>query len=155
LERQPPEVLQASQRAAAGDHDQPGAAARQQVTDLTLGRGVVQDDQGPALAQQTPQPFGPVFYTGRHSALGHAQRPEQPGGHLGRVGRVVAQAAQVGEEAPVAERAVQDRRRLDRQRGLAGTGRARDQDDRAGLVLRQLAQGRPSARRGDHRCIRP
>jgi hypothetical protein len=143
LEHQPAEVLEAGQRAAAGDHDQAGAPARQQVADLAFGRGVVQDDQGPALAQQTPQPFGPILLTGRYPALGHAQGPEQAGSRLGRAERLIAQAAQVHEEAAVAERAAQDLRRPDRQRGLAGAGRARDQDDRAGLVLGgRLLQGR-------------
>jgi hypothetical protein len=139
LEHQPAEVLQAGQRAAAGDHDQARAAARQQLADLAFGRGVVQDDQGPALAQQTPQPFGPILLTGRYPALGHAQGPEQPGSRFGRAERLIAQAAQVHEEAAVAERVAQDLRRPDRQRRLAGAGRARDQDDRAD---RHLLQGR-------------
>jgi hypothetical protein len=36
LEHQPAEVLQAGQRAAAGDHDQAGAPARQQLADLAF-----------------------------------------------------------------------------------------------------------------------
>ena len=55
----------------------PGLRAGRSSRNLAFGRGVVHDDQGPALAQQTPQPFGPICLTRRYPALGRARGPEQ------------------------------------------------------------------------------
>ncbi len=135
------------QAAAAGDQHQAVRPVGQQRPDLVGVRGVVQHHERAQPGQPLPVEGGaPVEVVGDPLAR-HAEQPEEPVEHGGRVGgrlgQVGVEAAQVDEQHLV-PRAVagQDVTRVDREAGLADPGHALDHGDpgRAAVAVRQCRE---------------
>ncbi len=129
-----------------GDHRaRPGTGGQQ------LGRGprrdrVVQDHQQPPPGAQPAvagePPSGVPGYR-----LPSGQAPQQVGQDLAEGAGPPLRPGQAGEGGPVGEAVPQRVRGPDGQRGLAGPGRARD-DDRRGGALRGAARSQPGGQVG-------
>jgi hypothetical protein len=79
---------QAGHRGAAGDDDRAARAAGQQRADLGHAAGVIQHDQHPPGGEQRPVAGGALRLGLGDGRFGHAEVPQEPREHLGRVQRV-------------------------------------------------------------------
>ncbi|GAA1790145.1 hypothetical protein GCM10009682_10230 [Luedemannella flava] len=126
------------QAVAAGDDDAAGRCAGQQRPDLLHVGGVVEHQQDPPAGEHAAQQRGPFGDVLRHGRRLDAERPEKTAQHLpGRHGPVRPVPAQVGVELAVGEPGGRPVRPVDRERGLARAGGARQRrDDDGGHAAR-------------------
>ncbi len=136
------DTVQARETAAAGDQDQARGAGRDEVTDLHLVGGVVQQNQGVTVAQPVPEHHRPLVQTRGDLLRGHGELPQkrlQDGRRVrGREVRVEATQVHVQlhlGEVPAANELV---RRVDGELGLADTGHALDRGDHHRLRTRAV-----------------
>jgi hypothetical protein len=103
---------QPSHPRSAGDDDRAAGAGRQQRPHLPFARGIVQNDQQPAIRGQGPVHGDPVLEELRNDRPVHAERPQEAGQHLVRLGPRRAPAVQVDEQLAIRERPQQAVRHL-------------------------------------------
>ena len=140
---------QASQLAAAGDHDHAVRAAWQQLTDLLRIAGVVQQHQHVAVGQDAAVQGDLAVQAGRDSGGRYFKGVEEAANGIGRPGRSAArvEAAQVDIELAVGESAGGLMRPICGQCGLTGSRGSGDHTDHGGPargaeLAEQVIQGR-------------
>ena len=135
---------QGDQAAAAGDQHQAPPGAGQQRLDLGRPGGVVQHQQHPPARQAAAPPLRPRLQPRRDLPRTQASAGQQPGEHLGGVGRRQARGmrVQADEQLPVGEVIREQVRGAGHQRGLAHPRHAIHRVDRD-------HPGRPRSGRGE------
>jgi hypothetical protein len=144
---------QPCQLVPARDDDERSGSARDQGTRLANVRHVVEQDEHPTIGDQRTEQSCPAVKVGRYRRRIDAQVPWEPvQHHLGRDGRALVKAAQVGIQLPVRELITDVMRPVQGQGGLADSRRAGNHDYRCGRDLRRRMTG---SRGGREACQPP
>ena len=133
------DAFQDAEAGPAGHQHRAARAARQQRPDLAFADRVVEHHQNPPSVQPHAVQGGAFGQPIRDDAAVHAQGPQQPVEHLGRIGWLPAHAAQVQVQLPVRELPLDLVGDVHRQRGLAHpalAGHRRNHDGWRRAVIR-------------------